>query len=505
MGNKQICKISFMVVALVTIFLSTEVGLALPKSSPAFLLNEAKGIIWEENYTNAQAAIEKLLANYPDHPDIVKVMGDIAYSYRGKKEYDRAIELYQHILSKYPSHNRAIWIQSGLAKSYLLQNENTKADAAVKKLLSNYSDHPDIVNVIVNLAGYCYKYKRTTDRAMELYQYILSNYPLHDWVRQSRSNNSVIEAYADLANGNRNNNPDKAIELYQYVLKHFSDHRWTWKYKVEALNHLTRIYMKKGDHSKAQDAFGQLLANYSSSPRFLKAVNEVLRRSFLILNEDQAKKYIFDKFFDGEKSVQIQKAGVLYCIKYFDRETVLEAFNGIGPKLSKNPDSLIIVSEIADSCHELQKDEIAIKIYQIYLNDYAIEADKEKIKLKLYESMYAVRVDPEKILTSLEEYVGRNKATDVELTTKAIAFRGRIFANIGEIDKAINEFLLIKNKYPKSKESPEASYFVGYCYMLQSKFDEAKEYFNQVAKDYPESSYASKSKVYVKRIESMVD
>ena len=55
MENKQISKISLMVVALVTIFLLTELGLALPKtvseslqSSPEVLMREAERLLQEE-------------------------------------------------------------------------------------------------------------------------------------------------------------------------------------------------------------------------------------------------------------------------------------------------------------------------------------------------------------------------------------------------------------------------------------------------------------------------
>jgi tetratricopeptide (TPR) repeat protein len=161
------------------------------------------------------------------------------------------------------------------------------------------------------------------------------------------------------------------------------------------------------------------------------------------------------------------------------------------------------VNEIADSCHELKKYEMAVKLYQAYLNHYALESNKEEIELKLYESMYLARMNLKKVLVSLEKYVGRNKETNINLAIKALVLRGQIFAKLGEVDKAINQFLVIKNQYPEIKEFPEASFYVGYCYMLQRKFDQAKEAFNLVVKDYPQSSFASKAKLYLNRIEEM--
>ena len=60
-------------------------------------------------------------------------------------------------------------------------------------------------------------------------------------------------------------------------------------------------------------------------------------------------------------------------------------------------------------------------------------------------------------------------------------------------------------EYPETKQAPESNFFIGYCYMLQGKFEEATESFNLVLKDYPDSTYASKSRLCLTRIKNMTN
>ena len=141
-------------------------------------------------------------------------------------------------------------------------------------------------------------------------------------------------------------------------------------------------------------------------------------------------------------------------------------------------------------------------MYQTYLNDHALDTDKEKIRLELYKSKYAAGIELEKIPACIDEYAA-SKDIDARLKIEALILKGKTLAKIGEIDKAIHEFLMLKENYPGYKEYPEASFFVGYCYMLQGKFNQAEETFNLVINEYPQSAFADQAKQCLTRIESM--
>ncbi len=75
----------------------------------------------------------------------------------------------------------------------------------------------------------------------------------------------------------------------------------------------------------------------------------------------------------------------------------------------------------------------------------------------------------------------------------------------GDIEQARETFWALVTEYPESTQAAEADFFIGYCYILQSKFKEASEALARVVKNYPDTSYAEKAGMYLKRIENMTD
>jgi TolA-binding protein len=108
-------------------------------------------------------------------------------------------------------------------------------------------------------------------------------------------------------------------------------------------------------------------------------------------------------------------------------------------------------------------------------------------------------------LSELNGFLEQNKTTSRALAKDAFLLRGQCYIQLGEVDKASNEFLTLIIEYPETKQAPEANFFIGYCYMLQGKFDQAKEALNLVVNDYPQSSFASKAKLCLTRIETMTE
>jgi tetratricopeptide (TPR) repeat protein len=155
---------------------------------------------------------------------------------------------------------------------------------------------------------------------------------------------------------------------------------------------------------------------------------------------------------------------------------------------------------------ELVKKEDFKKAAAVY-KDMAVRYEtlaeqKVDIEFKICQCLFNAD-DYNVTLSELNSFIERNKTKNRKLCKDAFLLKGQCYIQLGELDKAANEFTTLMIEYPEAKESPEASFFVGYCYMLQNKFDQAKEALNLVVKDYPQSSFASKAKLCLTRIESM--
>ena len=98
---------------------------------------------------------------------------------------------------------------------------------------------------------------------------------------------------------------------------------------------------------------------------------------------------------------------------------------------------------------------------------------------------------------------GDYRKTNQNRVKEAILMQGRALIQLGETDKAIDVFSSLMIEYPETAEMPETTFFVGYCYMLQEKLNEATEAFEIVSESYPDSTYANQARLLITRIKSM--
>ena len=146
----------------------------------------------------------------------------------------------------------------------------------------------------------------------------------------------------------------------------------------------------------------------------------------------------------------------------------------------------------------------AVEIYRDVIGRCGPNQDKAVYELKLNECLY-YNGQYDSVAQHLESFIKNNKSTHKILIIKAIMLKGKAYVQLGEIDRATDIFLTLLIEYPETKQAPEASFFIGYGYMLNSKFEQATEAFNLVVKDYPESEYAEKARTYLTRIKNMTE
>jgi TolA-binding protein len=71
---------------------------------------------------------------------------------------------------------------------------------------------------------------------------------------------------------------------------------------------------------------------------------------------------------------------------------------------------------------------------------------------------------------------------------------GRVEYGLKNYDKALVYFSKVYTKYPKASLAPSSLLFIARSLKKLGKTDEAKEAFNRVAEDYPDSSEAAEAK-----------
>jgi len=128
--------------------------------------------------------------------------------------------------------------------------------------------------------------------------------------------------------------------------------------------------------------------------------------------------------------------------------------------------------------------------------------DKVTFELLLYECLFR-QGQYKEVLSELESFIAKYKDKFRKEVNDAILMKGRCYLQSGDVPKALSEFVKVIVEYPKSEHAPEAAFFVGYCHMLDEKFDEATKAFELVLQDYPAGSFANKASLCLERIRYM--
>jgi len=100
---------------------------------------------------NAQAAVDKLLADFSSQGRIGQAVYDIAKQYHALQKYGEAGLLYQHVIDTWPDDEYAMWAQADLAKLYIDIGNDAAAQAALDSLIADFNDHPDLPRTIVHI------------------------------------------------------------------------------------------------------------------------------------------------------------------------------------------------------------------------------------------------------------------------------------------------------------------------------------------------------------------
>ena len=77
---------------------------------------------------------------------------------------------------------------------------------------------------------------------------------------------------------------------------------------------------------------------------------------------------------------------------------------------------------------------------------------------------------------------------------------GKRYPSQDKLVKAIKTLQEALDKNPKSPNAPKQKFFVAQCYEKLGKADQALDYYSQVTKDHPKSSYATKAQNKISKI-----
>jgi len=241
----------------------------------------------------AEAAVDKLLADFPDSPFMARAVHDVAQHYSLSGKYQKANELYQHVIDHWPKAEHAMWSQVDLIKSNLALGRDGVAQVAVDKLLANFTDNPLIAQAVHDIA-YQHRLSRKNEKANQLDQHVIDNWPESDYAVLAQMDMAkyyvdqgdvAAEAAVDKLLADFPDSPfmaravhdvaqhyslsgkyQKANELYQHVIDHWpkAEHAILSQIGIAETNVLSLI--ESGNDTAIEATLDSLIADFNDNP-----------------------------------------------------------------------------------------------------------------------------------------------------------------------------------------------------------------------------------------------
>ena len=270
------------------------------------------------NEPAADAAFNKLITIFSQHPTLPEEVWRLAKMYSGLKRNDKAFELYQYNVEHFPKDIHAMWSQMDIIRTYITDGNEPVADAAFDKLLAVFSQQPTLPEEVWRLAK-MYSGLKRDDKALKLYQYNVEHFPKDIHAMWSQMN--IIRAY--ISDGNE----PAADAAFNKLLAVFSDQPTL----PDEVYRIADLYNQTGRYNKANELYKKALQLYQYVIDSHPDSNDLMwekagtARSNIALGNDVAAEATINNLIADFKDrpdlpLLISQMGEKYCYQAFQDE-----------------------------------------------------------------------------------------------------------------------------------------------------------------------------------------
>ena len=497
-----------------------QIVTAFPDTNDALVAQKQLTLIYiaTDRQQEADAAFEKLIADFSEHKGISGAVWQIAKRYNTSKKYDKALELYQYNVEHFPKDIHAMWSQMNIIRSYINDGNEPAADAAFNKLITIFSQQPTLPEEVWRL-GKMYSGLKRNGKAFELYKYNVEHFPkdIHamwsqmDIIRSYINDgdepaadaafNKLLTVFSDqptlpeevwrlgkmYSELERN---DKANELYQYNVEHFpKDIHSMWSQM-----NIIRSYISDGNEPAADAAFNKLLAIFSGQPKLPNEVHRLAelydrtgrynKANGLYQKALQLYQYVIDSHPDSN-DLMWAKAGAARSNIAIGNEAAAEAVvNELIADFNDNPELPTAIFMLGEEYYN--------KAFQYQNQGQETEA-KEHFR---------------KAIAIWERII--NELRVCNMTPQAYYFAGRCYEKLGQVRPALERYQVVVENWPDYERAWNAQFLIGCCLEgltrggqipLSEGAKQIRDAFGKVLQNYPDCLAAGAAEAKMKRWE----
>jgi len=438
-------------------------------------------LIISAKYDPAREAVDKLLADFANEPDLAETLYWVARRYGWSDKYEEEKNLYQKIIQNHPDNPFANKARLGFARadvlSLILSKNFDQGQTALTQLQTDFAAHPDLPDALYWVAER-YRWAHKWEDAKDLYQKVVQDYPNSPAAGRARIGLSRVEVLAligsdDYAAAKKAldklvtdfaANPDLPETLYWIA----EDFRWANQYETAKSTYLHIIenypacsyasgarlgfsvanicsLISLGQIEEAQAATEKMKTEFAGCPDLPDVLYSIALRLEWSNNYEQAKaayeqvpQQSSEGTSKGDTQLHIARMNVCSLIASEQFQAAQSALNDLIADFNDHPDIVETVLTVGE--------EYAEKAYQ-----YEDRGDTEKTR------EYAQRAIEvwEKIITDFPP---------CDLTAQAYYAAGASYKTLGEFDKAIQYCTKILDELPDFRSAWQAQFLIALCY-----------------------------------------
>ena len=233
-------------------------------------------LIESGNYTEAQAGVDSLVADFSGHSYLPAVLCNIARIYEWSGQYEQAKGIYQHVAQQYPETSYAGEVQLNIPKNRILSlivtGSDSEAQVEIDKLVADFRGDGRVGWTLSRLAEqYCVKANQLETQGLveQGRQYVQKAIAVYETVVSEFSGSTATPEACYLAGNHyrKLGEYEKSTQYYQKVVDDYSGYRLAWSARFmigrnyEELKESGALSKSEAD-AKIKAAYQQLLEKY---------------------------------------------------------------------------------------------------------------------------------------------------------------------------------------------------------------------------------------------------
>ena len=498
-----------------------------PGTDSAFTARKNLAILYANSGDDAMAdaAINDLVTDYPQHDGLGQSVCDVADRYRKLNRHDKARDLYTYILDNFANDDSTLWSRMGYAISSIDLNDNVAALDTTQQLLEE-NPQDERVSTALCLIADTYRKVGKHDLSCQLYDYVLTDWPNAEydfWSRMGyiissiQQNNHIVadvtldgllenysqdsrtpNAVCQIADSYRKRGRHaKARELYDYVIGNWPNAEHALWSKMGAVVASIELSDPNGADS---DLIG-LFTGFSEDDRMSVAacsIGDAFRKGKQNHKARAYYEYVVDNWGDSKHALWSQMGLAISNIKLSDGQAALDAIDGLLMDYIGDERIGQAVCQVSNELHKQGKDKLARQICRYFLDNRSTPS------LEIWSDVVAVNAYVDSADPNVIDYLIADYPGHPQLAQAAFSITERFYNRALDLDRqgqgghshtylqsAIKGWETIVARLPQTDHVTKESYqLAGDCYRRLGKHVQAIECYQHIVDAWPYSEMA---------------